>query len=66
MAQGKLYIAFRPSPSAYSAIVEPLDYAQSGLDKTEALAKAQNVHVQTKLVDLIEEPLLIEKYDGLS
>ncbi|WP_431030230.1 class I SAM-dependent methyltransferase [Lysinibacillus sp. LZ02] len=44
--------------------VTAYDYAQSGLDKTEALAKAQNVHVQTKLVDLIEEPLLTEKYDG--
>ena len=41
------------------------DYAQSGLAKTEKLAKDRNVTVQTKLVDLNEANWDKDQWDGL-
>lgn len=44
--------------------VTAYDYAQAGLDKTNQLAEQNNVHVETKLADLIEDPLPLDLYDG--
>ncbi|KUP05381.1 methyltransferase [Bacillus coahuilensis m2-6] len=44
--------------------VTAYDYARSGLDKTIALGKLHNLTVDTKLVDLLEDELLCEAYDG--
>ena len=44
--------------------VTAYDYAQSGLNKTEQLAKQNGVKLQTKLKNLIEDPLLQNTYDG--
>lgn len=44
--------------------VTAYDYAQSGLDKTSRLARQNNVHVETKLSDLVQDPLPVNTYDG--
>ena len=40
------------------------DYAQSGLDKTEELAKKHDVTVQTKLTDLLQDVIPVETFDA--
>lgn len=44
--------------------VTAYDYAKEGLTKTKALALQQDVSVQTELVDLVQEDLKCEAYDG--
>lgn len=40
------------------------DYAQSGLEKAKRLAQEENIQVQTRLVDLMKEPLPTQQFDA--
>ncbi len=44
--------------------VTAFDYAQSGLKKTEQLAKKHNVNVHTKLANLLQDELPVEMFDA--
>ncbi|MEY9975033.1 2-polyprenyl-3-methyl-5-hydroxy-6-metoxy-1,4-benzoquinol methylase [Lysinibacillus sp. RC46] len=44
--------------------VTAFDYAESGLEKTEQLAEKHNVSVHTKLTDLLQDELPVEKFDA--
>ncbi|MGN4126373.1 class I SAM-dependent methyltransferase [Lysinibacillus sphaericus] len=44
--------------------VTAFDYAQSGLQKTEQLAKRHDVIVETKLTDLLQDELPVEFFDA--
>lgn len=44
--------------------VTTFDFAQSGLNKTEELAKKHDVIVHTKLTDLLKDDLPVEAYDA--
>ncbi|MFJ7734250.1 class I SAM-dependent methyltransferase [Lysinibacillus sp. NPDC097231] len=44
--------------------VTAFDYAQSGLEKTEQLAKKHNVTVHTKLANLLQDELPVEMFDA--
>ncbi|MEK4425933.1 class I SAM-dependent methyltransferase [Solibacillus sp. FSL K6-1523] len=44
--------------------VTAYDYAKTGIEKTLRLADVHQVQLSTKLVDLIEQPLLEDTYDG--
>lgn len=44
--------------------VTAFDYAQSGLQKTEQLAKKYGVTVHTKLTDLLQDKLLVGAFDA--
>lgn len=44
--------------------VTAFDYAQSGLAKTEELAKKHAVTVQTKLIDLLHDDIPVDTFDA--
>jgi len=44
--------------------VTAFDYAESGLKKTVQLAEKHNVSVHTKLTDLLQDELPVEKFDA--
>lgn len=44
--------------------VTAFDYAESGLKKTEQLAEKHHVSVHTKLTDLLQDELPVEKFDA--
>lgn len=45
-------------------LVTTFDYAKSGLEKTQQLAKKQDVVVNTQLSDLLHDELPVEKFDA--
>jgi len=45
-------------------LVTAFDYAKSGLEKTQQLAKKQDVVVNTQLSDLLHDELPVEKFDA--
>lgn len=50
--------------SSRGFMLTSFDFAQSGLNKTKKLASENNVHVATRLTDLITDDTPIEEFDG--
>ncbi|GEK33679.1 class I SAM-dependent methyltransferase [Kurthia sibirica] len=50
--------------SSRGFMLTSFDYAQNGLNKTKKLASQNNVHVATRLTDLLTDSTPVEEFDG--